>query len=102
MPHEELVSGNTDVNGDTVVVPMAMVMTDRLNHDVARNEAVEEILELGSTSCYMRRERIGVIDASKGELERYLHEDARDRAGTMRATMSRERPSSWLSTPTGR
>ena len=71
--HEELAPRKAQVDGDAVVVAVVMMVAGQLDHDMTRDDAVEEVLEpLGAPSNDLR-ERIRVLQASKRELKGHLH-----------------------------
>jgi hypothetical protein len=69
----ELPPGKADVDGHPIAIAMAVMMTCQLEHDVARDDAVEDVLELFGPSLHMRGECFGVGHTSECELKGYLH-----------------------------
>jgi hypothetical protein len=48
--HENLAPWETQVDGDAVAIAVAMMVARQINHDVARDDAVEKPLELLGTT----------------------------------------------------
>jgi hypothetical protein len=65
---DELFAGETDVDRHVKAISVAMVMAGELDDDVARNEAVRELVELVGSLFDARRERVRVRHASKRDL----------------------------------
>src|ERR1019366_1654287 len=80
---EQLAAGQPDVDGDSAAIPVAMPVARQLDHDMTRDDAIEEVFELRRAPLHVRGERVGVSHAAEGELERGLHDrppSCRDRA----------------------
>jgi hypothetical protein len=71
--HDQLIAWKPDIDGNAVAVPMAVVATRELDHDVTRDDAVEEALEVLHTPLDLDGERIGMRHGSERELKGYLH-----------------------------
>jgi hypothetical protein len=71
--HDDVVAWKPDADADAVAVPVGVVVTDELHHDVARDDAVEEALEGLHTALDLGGERIGMRHGSERELKGYLH-----------------------------
>jgi hypothetical protein len=44
MAHQELVPGKADVDGHAIAIAVVEMVTGQLDHDVARDEALEQML----------------------------------------------------------
>src|SRR5208282_2062268 len=73
MAGEYLVAREAEVDCDAVWLTTAPMVTCELDHDVARDDAIEEVLELFGTAIDVERERIGVREVPERELKRCLH-----------------------------
>ena len=73
MAHDNLVFREAQVNGDLVAISAPVMMSREIEHNVAGNDAVEEVLELLRARRYVRGERVGVGHISERELESVLH-----------------------------
>jgi hypothetical protein len=83
---EHLVSRKADVDRVTVLIPMTVMMPVELDHDVARDDAVEEVVELPGALPNMGCKGVRARHASERELKRCLHWGVRLRgAGFVRA-----------------
>lgn len=70
---EDLVPRKAEVDRDSVELTAASMVTCKLDHDAARDNTVEQTLELLGAATYVGRERIRVRDAAKRELKGCLH-----------------------------
>jgi hypothetical protein len=85
---EHLVSRKADVDRETILIHMAVMMPGELDHDVARDDAVEDVVELPGALPKTGCEGVRVRHASERELKRCLHwgvSVVREGAGFMRA-----------------
>lgn len=71
--NDELVPWKPQVDGDAVAIPMAMMVTRQLDHDVARNDTVTMALELVRASLDTGGKLVRMIHRSERELKRHPH-----------------------------
>ena len=76
---EHLVPGKADMDRVTILIPMAVMMPGELDHDVARDDAVEEVFQLPGALANMGSEGVRARHASERELKRCLHWGVRSR-----------------------
>ena len=70
---EHLVPRKADMDRVTVLIPMTVMMPGELDHDVARDDAVEEVVELPGALPNMGCEGVRARHVSERELKRCLH-----------------------------
>jgi hypothetical protein len=68
MADKNLVTRKAKVDPDAVTLTSASMVTSELDHDVARDDAVEQALKLLGSAIDVERERVGVRDAPEREL----------------------------------
>lgn len=73
MVDEKLAPWKTEVDRDVVPVAMAVMMTRQLEHDVARGNAFEQMLELLDTAPDVSGESVGLRHASERDLKGNMH-----------------------------
>ena len=70
---EQLVPRKADMDRVTILIPMMVMMPGELDHDVARDDAVEEVVELPGALPNMGCEGVRARYVSERELKRCLH-----------------------------
>src|SRR5580658_10214887 len=73
---DERAARKVHVDGDSVAVPVKMMVTRQVHNDVARDHAVEKLVELFGPPSKVRGERVRIRDVSKCDLKWNLHGDA--------------------------
>jgi hypothetical protein len=70
---DELSPGQAEVDRHPVAIAMAMMVTGQLDHDVAGDDAVEDLLELFGPPLHVGGECFRVGHTPERDLKGYLH-----------------------------